>query len=381
MTELYRTCCVCYKEKTITKFKKDYLACKKCKGKFQKIHFVEYKKCSKCNIEQEDTEFWVGSAQCKKCHNHYKMTYKSTLHGFLSLMIVNSRTRTLRKKSKNKKDTAIISINKDDLQEIYDQQKGLCYYSGIKMKYNHYDEWTMSIERLDNNIGYTKENTVLCCYEFNSGCQWSLEKINDIKTLISSHVDLEQLEIQVKNSKTRKNRASNAVNKYIEILSDDKTKIKCYKCNNFYPKNQFTRKCDRSCKNCRQITYEQYMKTMKGIINCRINSSKTAIKNRNKKGRLLEHTITYDCIMEKIISQKGRCFYSGIPLVYSKKRDWIISLERLDNNIGYTNENVVLICGEFNSSDTSLLTENKSEIVGSSQWSKEKFNYFMSHFP
>lgn len=58
------------------------------------------------------------------------------------------------------------------------------------MVYKRNTEWRCSIERLDNNKGYNKENTVLICAEFNcidrsaqaryievEGSQWSKEKV------------------------------------------------------------------------------------------------------------------------------------------------------------------------------------------------------------
>jgi hypothetical protein len=53
------------------------------------------------------------------------------------------------------------------------------------------------------------------------------------------------------------------------------------------------------------------------------------------------------------------------------------SLERLDSKKGYTIENTVLICVEFNSSDRSSISTTST---GSGQWSKEKFDHLMKNF-
>src|SRR5436309_143770 len=65
------------------------------------------------------------------------------------------------------------------LAEI-EAQYGLCYYSGIAMKFEHHADYTCSLERLDNTLGETVENTVLVCAEaeFNTTAQFSRDKFN-----------------------------------------------------------------------------------------------------------------------------------------------------------------------------------------------------------
>jgi hypothetical protein len=52
----------------------------------------------------------------------------------------------------------------------------------------------------------------------------------------------------------------------------------------------------------------------------------------------------------KLIQQRGRCAISNVPLVFEQNADWRCSLERINNKEGYTPENTVLVCLEFNSS-------------------------------
>ena len=52
----------------------------------------------------------------------------------------------------------------------YDEQHGLCYYTGIEMTFGHGNGrvWSnVSIDRVDSNLPYTPENCVLCCTGFN----------------------------------------------------------------------------------------------------------------------------------------------------------------------------------------------------------------------
>lgn len=53
----------------------------------------------------------------------------------------------------------------------------------------------------------------------------------------------------------------------------------------------------------------------------------------------------------------------------------MMSIERIDNTKGYVKTNVVLICSEFNSTDTTVM--DKNDASGSSQWNKDKINILM----
>lgn len=69
-----------------------------------------------------------------------------------------------------------ITVTPDELYDIYKQQQGLCYYTKIPMKMattenyqdrNQPDLDVISVDRINSNLGYTKENIVLCCNSIN----------------------------------------------------------------------------------------------------------------------------------------------------------------------------------------------------------------------
>ena len=55
-------------------------------------------------------------------------------------------------------------------------QWGRCAYSRMPMRCQANVGWKCSVERLDNDMGYTPSNCVLVCAEFNTAAQWSREK-------------------------------------------------------------------------------------------------------------------------------------------------------------------------------------------------------------
>ena len=206
----------------------------------------------------------------------------------------------------------------------------------------------MSLERLDNSKGYCRENCTLICAEFNSSdysrragvdpasvqgtAQWSLEKVDFVANAFTScEVDLHELAADV------------------EVAS--------------------TEHVERSPRlpNSRSRSFKySYYNTLRGKS---IAMACGAATRSRKRGHACH--ITYRDILQMLVAQDGRCFYSGVPLEYKKShRDWVMSLERLDNRFGYVENNCVLIATEFNTSDHRSTATG--EVYGSSQWSLAK---------
>ena len=56
-----------------------------------------------------------------------------------------------------------------------------CAYSGVKMSLNEMiHDFAMSVERINEKEGYTGDNVLLVCKEFNTGLgrQWSEDLLN-----------------------------------------------------------------------------------------------------------------------------------------------------------------------------------------------------------
>lgn len=68
-----------------------------------------------------------------------------------------------------KRRNLIFDITLNDLQEIWDNQKGKCYYTGLDMNFTFSLSLPkqMSLDRIDSSKGYTKDNVVLCCQFIN----------------------------------------------------------------------------------------------------------------------------------------------------------------------------------------------------------------------
>jgi len=59
------------------------------------------------------------------------------------------------------------SLTRRDFVDMWAAQDGLCVYTGIEMELQPNTLLSVSVERIDSSVGYTAENTVLCCNAVN----------------------------------------------------------------------------------------------------------------------------------------------------------------------------------------------------------------------
>lgn len=282
-------------------------------------------RCPECRNWFEELQ---RHGYCKECNRKRNIAYSSTLTGFFKLMANRMAKSAAKRKAKGREAAGVCTMDSDALIKMFNDQKGLCAYSGLPMATKPLSDWQASPERLNNDLGYPESNTVLVCFEFNtSHTQWSRDKVKKLRESMSKPVDLDALTTEVTNAK----------GKWSESAL-----------------RQFATRLFSSAKRHSQVI---------------ANNPKRSKENS-------EFTLTIDDILQKIIDQKGRCAYSSIPLAYSRNADYRMSLERINNRLGYTNENTVLICLEFNSTDVSSIYES---ATGSGQWSKAKFEYLLAN--
>jgi len=139
--------------------------------------------CKYCNTERDKDRFQsyissytdkrVYDLKCYDCKNEArkereeKIQLKCSLEEYFQTLIKGTKER-IKNNSKIKESTITI----EDLKEIWNKQNGKCFYSGREMKYNfsrkelpklstHPEK--VSIDRVDSDRGYTKDNIVLCC--------------------------------------------------------------------------------------------------------------------------------------------------------------------------------------------------------------------------
>ncbi len=66
-----------------------------------------------------------------------------------------------------KKQNLIFNLTMEDILNVYQNQNGKCFYTGIEMQLRRNDDFSLSIDKKDRRLGYTKDNIVLCCWVIN----------------------------------------------------------------------------------------------------------------------------------------------------------------------------------------------------------------------
>ena len=129
------------------------------------------KKCINCNLTKEDDDFHLkGSGKrrgvCKKCYNsNWKYRVLNSVIG-----------RETRKKEENESDKSKEKrfrdreINGNFLETLKEKHNGMCYWLNIPIDFTMEDRLRKpSLDRLDNSIGYRKDNVVLTTVFANTG--------------------------------------------------------------------------------------------------------------------------------------------------------------------------------------------------------------------
>ena len=129
----------------------------------------------------------------------------------------------------------------------------------------------------------------------------------------------------------------------------------CIDCGEIDIENFYTYKKNR-CKRC------QYTKTKKWDTENILRTRVLAAKHRAlRKGMIFE--LTDECIEKKLIEQEGKCYISKIPLSLLPDGWDTISFDRLNNDLGYTIENTILVVKFVNTSKNSMDIETFNKYI------------------
>lgn len=129
------------------------------------------KVCFRCK-EEKSYDFYFKHHQtsdgyhswCKNCctigNKKSRDKLNSTIQGRATVFLRNARNSA-------KKRNQEFSLKISDIVDFWNEQAGICAYSGREMTLTAGQLNTVSIERIDSTIGYTKGNTILVCQAVN----------------------------------------------------------------------------------------------------------------------------------------------------------------------------------------------------------------------
>lgn len=241
----------------------------------------------------------------------------------------------------------------DDLIDIHTSQGGKCFISGLPYVLERGVDWQCSLKILDVAHGYCRDNVVFVVLELNGSIPWTPEKFQRLKSYLLSkqqyQYDLPEfpLDPPIK-SKPFQTKEIDGV----ECFS-------CHWCERFLQADKFSKDPTYGCLECQEI----FNNSPVGVL---VERSKSMIYNAMKrKGDASICEIGYNDLVSQYLIQGGLCDITMIPMTFKRKGDWLLSVERIDENKGYIWGNVRLICREFNTAHR--------------QWTPEKIEYMKSH--
>jgi len=132
---------------------------------------AQMKTCFKCKETKSTDQFFKHFATkdgfhswCKICCNvgnsKSRDKLNSTIEGRAKIFLQNARKSAIKRKQ-------IFDLEIKDIVDCWNNQEQTCAYSGRAMTLKHGELNTVSIERIDSSIGYTKDNTILVCNAVN----------------------------------------------------------------------------------------------------------------------------------------------------------------------------------------------------------------------
>lgn len=319
---------------------------------------------------------------CKSCELQSAATSSAMLRRTVSHLASNARQRS-RTKTKN------FDLDTDFILDLILKQRALCAYSGVDLELaTPNSHWRISLERLNNNQGYVRENVALIAMEFNStvqmsprallsgSAQWSKQKFERLPVERGFSVDLNNLAKDIhtaaKKPCVRTSTAASHTANQPDIpfctaettLYTDQESLRCSRCKRWKHSQHFSMQASNTtgfrshCKQCVSESDFVRRQTLRGSVFKLFNNAQTRHNSGKWQGNF---ELDLNVVLDMLWHQRGRCFYSDIPLRYGQCNvDWKMSLERLDNAKTYTKDNTRLVALEFNTA---------------AQWSRSKVQF------
>jgi len=88
---------------------------------------------------------------------------------------------------------------------------------------------------------------------------------------------------------------------------------------------------------------EEIKEKIRRVIKKRLNGASFRSKNKNR-----DYELTPELVFKKYIEQKGICPVTKFKMTFDIHDDNVISPDRMNNNIGYTDENTRIVTARVN---------------------------------
>lgn len=130
-----------------------------------KVGMDKYRAENKDKIKEARKRYVANNQQFVKERSRVsflKVKAKNLEEYPLKLLVINTKCRARRRKQS-------FEISHEFVEALWVKQEGKCYYTGISMElsYAKKSPYQVSIDRRDSTIGYTEDNSILCCLSIN----------------------------------------------------------------------------------------------------------------------------------------------------------------------------------------------------------------------
>jgi hypothetical protein len=129
------------------------------------------KRCGKCSVIKDFGEYYISSDRnttvsiCIECARKVSKERSAELRR--PNLVLYSKKKIGECKRRARIYNYAFDLTLESVLEMFEKQNGCCFYTGIPMKDHSNDIYSMSIDRINSEKGYTQDNVVLCGYKFN----------------------------------------------------------------------------------------------------------------------------------------------------------------------------------------------------------------------
>lgn len=301
---------------------------------FQPIRGYTHIFNSKCG---EERFYNSPSYPCIDCHSKLGKERRQTKKFFIQTCIESAKANHHKYISRNKIHNDTFDINLDSIESILNERDGRCMKTGVPINFGCYKDFAMSIDRINNSIGYTINNIQLVCRETNvQGSEKTcgqttkhdyirvfMSLINFICHMTLTPTNQQDFEINLKQSPKE-----NGVTASITM-----------------DKKLYQRQCD-------DLHIKSILKTMSSHAN-----------QHDVVAKRTGPLFTIEMALDVLRNHNFRCYYSKLPLEISISSRFRFSFERLDNSKTHGEpNNVVPVVRFLNCSDRSSRKNNTGTL-------------------
>jgi RNA polymerase-binding transcription factor DksA len=157
----------------------------------------DFQKANKGRCQREST--------CRECYKVVSRRKRRTQNGFINHLLASCKKSAKLRKSRGRTNCGEFTLTKKDILELKERQGNKCVLSNVDLIWCSGAGWQKaSIDRIDNNQGYTRSNIQLVAWGINQAkSDYSLQEFLAICSAVAKHNGLTEVTPAIKNHHKR----------------------------------------------------------------------------------------------------------------------------------------------------------------------------------